>query len=141
MKVSIPGILIAAVLIAGAAIILSRFLGSPGEGRMVEVNVPTLSSFAARGKVAFDANCAECHGTNGAGNENGPPLVHDIYNPGHHADVSFVAAAKRGVAQHHWQFGDMPPQPEVSDTELAEIIRYVRELQRSNGIVYRPHRM
>jgi cytochrome c551/c552 len=35
----------------------------------------------------------------------------------------------------------MPPQPQVSDEELAAIIRYVRELQTANGIFYRPHRM
>jgi len=35
----------------------------------------------------------------------------------------------------------MPSQPQVSDREIAEIVRYVRELQVANGIVYREHRM
>jgi mono/diheme cytochrome c family protein len=94
-----------------------------------------------RGKIAFNANCAPCHGTNAAGGDKGPPLVHVIYNPGHHADGSFFLAAKRGVRRHHWRFGDMPPQPQVTDGELAAIVRYVRELQAANGIGNEPHRM
>jgi hypothetical protein len=28
----------------------------------------------------------------------------------------------------------MPPQPAVADRELSDIVRYVRELQKANGI-------
>jgi mono/diheme cytochrome c family protein len=105
------------------------------------VRTPPLSDVAARGKVAFDANCATCHGANASGTDQGPPLVHDIYNPGHHADGAFFLAAKLGVRQHHWPFGNMPPQPQVTEVQVAEIVRYVRELQIANGITYRPHRM
>jgi hypothetical protein len=28
----------------------------------------------------------------------------------------------------------MPPQPEVSDGEIADIVTYVRELQHANGV-------
>jgi len=107
----------------------------------VNVKVPSLSDVAARGKVAFDANCAACHGANASGTDQGPPLMHDIYNPGHHADGAFFVAAKVGVRQHHWPFGNMPPQPQVTEGQVAEIIRYVRELQAANGITYSPHRM
>src|SRR3546814_5818671 len=44
--------------------------------------LPRLSAQAAQGKIAFDGNCATCHGVNAAGTGNGPPLVHNIYNPG-----------------------------------------------------------
>jgi Asp-tRNA(Asn)/Glu-tRNA(Gln) amidotransferase B subunit len=67
--------------------------------------------------------------------------VHNIYNPGHHADQSFLLAAKRGVRRHHWPYGDMPKQPQVTNRELAAIVKYVRELQVANGITYKPHRM
>lgn len=33
----------------------------------------------------------------------------------------------------------MPPQPNVTRDELAAIVRYVRELQRANGITWKPH--
>jgi mono/diheme cytochrome c family protein len=109
--------------------------------RTANVKVPALSVQAADGKEAFDANCAACHGRNAAGTKNGPPLVHDIYNPGHHSDDAFLFAVMRGVSQHHWPYGDMPPQPQVTAQQIAAIVRYVRELQIANGIRYRPHRM
>lgn len=117
-------------------------LFSPSDGAArVTVMVPKLSALAATGKDAFDLNCAQCHGENGSGTELGPPLVHDIYNPGHHGDEAFFLAAGRGVGQHHWPYGDMPAQPQVSGEEVAAIVQYVRELQLANGITYRPHRM
>lgn len=108
---------------------------------VVDVRVPKLSSLAEKGLSAFNQNCVACHGENAAGSDRGPPLVHDIYNPGHHADFSFQRAMKQGVRQHHWRFGNMPAQPQVSEKELASIVRFVRELQEANGITYRRHRM
>ena len=35
----------------------------------------------------------------------------------------------------------MPAQPQVSDAQVMDIVRYVRELQKANGIVYQPHQM
>lgn len=84
--------------------------------------------------MAFNENCARCHGANAAGSELGPPLIHKIYEPSHHADISFLIAVQRGTRQHHWQFGDMPPQPETGEQSVRSIIAYVRELQRANGI-------
>lgn len=113
----------------------------PERGTRREVDEPTLSARASQGKTLFEANCATCHGERGAGTEKGPPLIHDFYNPGHHADAAFFAAAKFGVRQHHWHFGNMPPQPQVSEGELAAIVQYIREVQVANGITFRPHRM
>lgn len=107
----------------------------------VSVVVPALSALAADGKAVFDAVCAACYGPNAAGTDKGPPFVHDIYNPGHHSDEAFFLAAKNGVRQHHWPYGDMPPQPQVTQDQVVAIVRYVRELQAANGIVNRPHRM
>jgi hypothetical protein len=45
-----------------------------------------------------------------------------------------VLEAKRGVPQHHWNFGNMPPQPQVGKRSLQQVTAYVRELQRANGI-------
>ena len=108
---------------------------------MVDVRVPELSAVALRGEEAFKVNCAQCHGKNASGTGNGPPLVHNIYNPGHHSDQAFFLAAKRGVRRHHWRYGNMAPQPQVKDDQLAAIVKYVRELQVANGITYQPHRM
>lgn len=137
----LPAILVAGALALGAGIIISRLVSSGEEGESASLKIPELSRLALSGRAAFDANCAKCHGANAAGSRKGPPLVHDIYNPGHHGDKAFLLAAKQGTRQHHWPFGDMPPQPQVSDRELTAIVRYVRELQEANGIFYRAHTM
>ena len=119
-----------------------RFGNGKAPGAMVAVSVPrTLTPLAQEGQRAFEANCAQCHGVNAAGSPNGPPLVHDIYNPGHHADAAFFMAARRGARSHHWRFGDMPPQPQVTDSQIKAIVSYVRALQVANGIVYKKHVM
>jgi mono/diheme cytochrome c family protein len=85
--------------------------------------------------LAFDANCASCHGANAAGQDGvAPPLVHIIYEPNHHGDASFLLAAKNGVRAHHWPFRDMPAVQNITDDSIALIVTYVRELQRANGI-------
>lgn len=137
---NIPKLLVLAVIAGGLGLLASRLLDTGGAAT-VNVAVPTLSPVAVAGRAAFDANCAQCHGKSGVGTKQGPPLIHDIYNPGHHADEAFRYAVRQGVRQHHWPYGNMPSQPQVTDSQLAEIVRYVRELQEANGIVYRPHRM
>ena len=137
----LPFLIVIAVLVAGAAIIGSRFLSSSAPRAVVDVRVPVLSPMALKGQAAYEENCALCHGTNAAGGETGPPFVHDIYNPGHHSDASFLSAAQRGVPRHHWSFGDMPPQPQMTENQMLAIIRYVRELQVANGILFKPHNM
>ena len=102
---------------------------------MVQVSVPELSEKAKTGEEAFNANCVACHGPNASGKEGlGPPLIHIIYETGHHGDQAFYLAAKNGVRAHHWSFGDMPPVAGITDSELEQIVYYVRELQRANGI-------
>jgi len=127
-----------AVALAGLAAVLglATWLISGGAGRdeTVSVTVPKLSAQAARGRLAFNASCGECHGMDAGGSDVGPPLIDRIYRPGHHDDRSFRRAVARGVGQHHWPFGDMPPRPTVGDGELDAIIAFIRETQRANGI-------
>lgn len=103
------------------------------DGYTVDVIVPEFGESAQRGALSFDANCGRCHGTNAAGSGNGPPLVHRLYEPAHHNDAAIRRAVRLGVQPHHWRFGSMP-RVEVRDRELNDIIAYVRELQRANGI-------
>ncbi len=70
----------------------------------------------------------------GVGTVKGPPLVHNIYNPNHHADITFRWAVERGVKAHHWNFGDMPKQGGVKQQEVEAIIKYVRDIQKEAGI-------
>ena len=87
----------------------------------------------AQGKTLFEQNCSVCHGPAGDGTTQGPPLVHIIYEPSHHADAAFVLAARNGVRAHHWRFGDMAPLPGVTDEMVLEIVGYIRWLQREVG--------
>jgi mono/diheme cytochrome c family protein len=132
---------VASVLAAGAGLSVWQFAKPTGTHHPMSVKVPDLSSLALAGKGAFDENCAACHGPNASGTDKGPPLIHDIYNPGHHADEAFYRAAQRGVRRHHWRYGDMPSQPQITPEQMSAVVRYVRELQTANGITYKPHKM
>jgi mono/diheme cytochrome c family protein len=103
---------------------------------IVEVRLPEqLSPEATMGQRAFEAKCAECHGANAAG-QNGvaPPLIHRTYEPSHHSDEAFQMAVRNGVRAHHWPFGNMPPVEGLTRADVQYIVRYVREVQRENGI-------
>lgn len=88
----------------------------------------------AEGEHRYDAACGPCHGPQGTGTDKGPPLVHRIYEPSHHSDAAFRIAAARGVRAHHWNFGNMPPVPEIDSAGIADVTAYVRWLQRQAGI-------
>ena len=135
-KIGATGLLVGGLMAAGWNVSTAD-----GQSRANTIIVPNFSESAKAGKVAFDQTCAKCHGKNAVGTDKGPPLLHRVYNPGHHGDAAFYRAVKLGSPQHHWRFGKMPPQPNVTDKQVAAIIRYVRELQAANGIVFRRHRM
>ena len=103
---------------------------------MVAVQKPAqLSPQAEQGRIAFGKTCASCHGDWGQGNaRQGPPLIHKIYESSHHGDMAFLMAMAQGTRQHHWRFGNMPPQPTVGREEALAIIAFVREVQKANGI-------
>lgn len=125
----------------GLAVVAYQSFPSAGSSNPVGFVQPALSAAAREGEALYEGTCAACHGRNALGTDKGPPFIHDIYNPGHHGDDAFRRAARYGVQQHHWPFGDMRPQPGVGDADVAKIIAYVRELQAANGIKYRPHVM
>jgi mono/diheme cytochrome c family protein len=86
------------------------------------------------GEAKFNASCAACHGRQGTGTGQGPPLVHKIYEPNHHGDAAFQRAAGVGVKAHHWEFGNMPKIESVTPADVEQITSYVRWLQRQAGI-------
>ena len=87
-----------------------------------------------QGGKLFQANCASCHGANADGSKQGPSLVHKLYRPGHHADLTIHWAVRDGVKQHHWHYGDMPPVSGLSANGVGHIILYIRNKQRMVGI-------
>jgi len=109
------------------------FGGGP-ENATIKVIVPKLSAQAIQGEQTYERVCLKCHGKNVAGSNNGPPLVDPFYRPSHHSDGAFINAITGGVRQHHWKFGPMPPQPQVKQEEITDLITYIREIQRANGV-------
>ncbi|MBL4751903.1 MAG: cytochrome c [Amylibacter sp.] len=143
-------LLVGGVLIAGIAVTYWNAQNAPTGHSMtppdtskisrgdaiVNVTLPAeLSGTAKIGEVAFNAKCAACHGTNAAGkNGIGPPFIYKTYKPGHHGDAAFLSAARNGVRSHHWRFGNMPPVEGLTDADVKNIVTYIREVQRENGI-------
>jgi len=121
------------------------FLGCSENGSNAQSSTassPTILASAAKplpaeleeGEAKFNNFCSRCHGPQGQGTNNGPPLVHKIYEPNHHADMAFQRAAAQGVRAHHWKFGNMPKIDGVVPEDVSQIIAYIRWLQRQAGI-------
>ena len=126
--------LLAGGMAVGLAAGIAWSLARMERGGDPAITVPPLSDAGRAGQALFERNCVGCHGPNAAGSERGPALVHRVYHPSHHGDVAFELAVRRGVRAHHWRFSDMPAQASVTVSEVAQITRYVRELQKANGI-------
>lgn len=128
--------LVSAAILLGAVVLIWNVARSPMRPPVpVSVIVPALSEEEKIGELAFEQHCLTCHGKNAAGtSKSGPPLVHKIYEPSHHSDGAFFRAVRQGVTAHHWHYGHMPMLPAVTDPEITAIVRYIRALQRANGI-------
>ena len=85
------------------------------------------------GAALYQANCAECHGTDLRGTDRGPSHLSIVYEPNHHGDAAFLLAIQRGTPAHHWPFGDMEPVEGLTEDDTTAIIAYVREQQRLHG--------
>ncbi len=117
-------------------ILLSACDGGSGERDPNPLHLPPQGFVgdSVTGEKLYSQNCLGCHGSNGLGTNQGPPLVHKTYNPRHHADLAFHLAVRNGVRSHHWKFGDMKPLPNLSPEAVEHIVRYIREIQRKSGI-------
>lgn len=88
----------------------------------------------AKGQLLYEKYCSSCHGLQLNGSDKGPPLVHPFYKPSHHDDKSFYRAALKGVKQHHWNFGDMPPVPGMTPGKMDRVVPYLRYYQRQKKL-------
>lgn len=132
-----PFFVVAALLLPAACGRADQASSSPpAAGAATAADAPATPPELAEGERLFAANCARCHGPSATGTDQGPPLVHVIYEPNHHSDAAFQMAAMNGVRAHHWSFGDMPPVPGVTPEQVTEIVAYVRWLQRQAGIIH-----
>ena len=123
---------------ATACLILITGCATSDEPTEVAPTTPVVAATNAPavydGEDSFQNRCAVCHGQLAEGTQTGPPLVNRLYEIGHHPNFSFHNAVNKGVTSHHWNFGDMPPIPNVDPAEIDAIICHVRDLQRAEGI-------
>ena len=105
---------------------------SNGEVGDADTSEPNADLVAA-GEIAFQAYCASCHGVDARGTDRGPSFLSNVYVPSHHGDAAFWLAARNGVPQHHWRFGDMEPVEGPSDDDIEAITAFVRQVQQAEG--------
>ena len=128
------------LLLCGCTVLISAFSVACSANEETQSNngqssiSTTDSNITYSGEESFINRCAVCHGETGTGSPTGPPLVNRLYEIGHHGDQSFHNAVNNGVVAHHWNFGNMPAIPGVSEAEIDAIICHVRDLQRAEGI-------
>jgi alcohol dehydrogenase (cytochrome c) len=77
------------------------------------------------GQQVFVSRCASCHGSDGNGGELGPSIVDRV--PAR-TDEDLAALFKQGLPA-----AGMPAFPNLTATESADLIRYVRTLRRREG--------
>lgn len=131
-----PWVICGVVIFFSAVYALSEYLDRKNnETPIVATTLPTVEENYANGQSLYQQNCSTCHGASLGGKKGlGPPFVHGYYKPNHHADIAFYRAIEIGVRAHHWQFGNMPPVSSLSKADASEIIKYIRLVQRANGI-------
>lgn len=124
----------ALVVFMVVAVVVFGGSDTPTAGEGADTGIPVQDpNLVSAGEPLYQASCAACHGSELRGTAVGPSHLSIVYEPNHHGDVAFVIAARNGVRQHHWNFGDMAPVPGLSDEDLEAIVAYVRENQRIFG--------
>ena len=86
------------------------------------------------GSAIYFSTCSACHGVQLNGSDQGPPLVHPFYKPSHHNDGSIYRAALKGVKQHHWNFGNMPPVAGMTPGKMDSVVPYIRYYQQQKKL-------
>ena len=85
------------------------------------------------GAEVYAETCASCHGADLQGTDKGPSHLSIVYEPNHHTDASFRSTIANGAAQHHWNFGDMPPISGLTGEDVEAVIAFVRSEQERQG--------
>ncbi|WP_319412159.1 cytochrome c [uncultured Cohaesibacter sp.] len=93
--------------------------------------IATLDSAQIRkeGLKLYNANCLSCHGVGGRSTSFGPALVNQIYYKGNLSDRAFSQAVIYGAPQRNWDYGPMDPVDGLTQTEIAQILAYIRAEQ------------
>lgn len=116
-----------------AALVALALAACGGDGDTATTLQSAPADVLATGQELYEQSCAECHGVDLRGTDKGPSHLSIVYEPSHHADGAFLVAVLRGARAHHWNFGDMPPIPNLESDDVAAITAYVRSVQQREG--------
>jgi mono/diheme cytochrome c family protein len=117
-----------------ATLALALVAGCSSDTDGADTGIPPQDpELVAAGAALYQASCATCHGSDLRGTDLGPSHLSKVYEPSHHADIAFLFAVQQGSQAHHWRFGDMPPVPGLTESDVAAIVAFVRETQRIEG--------
>lgn len=116
-----------------AVLLGAALIACGGESVTTEPPSSEPGGMIERGAELYRGNCAQCHGDDLRGTDQGPSFLSIVYEPGHHGDGAFLVAVTRGVPAHHWNFGPMPPIPGLDAEEVAAIVAFVRDVQQREG--------
>jgi len=106
---------------------ISITIASASIGAACGADGPTTT--LGRGEAIYGANCAQCHGDDLAGTDRGPSLLEPIYGPDQLSDAEVADAIRNGVDEELWEFGPMPANGAITDTQVEAIIAFVRAEQ------------
>ena len=95
--------------------------------------VPDMTASLQQGAQLFTKYCSACHGAVGDGSDNGPPLVHKIYEPGHPPDEAIHSCADVRVLADRWRLGEMLPWVATTSPVIELIVPFLRAMQKANG--------
>jgi alcohol dehydrogenase (cytochrome c) len=103
----------------GAALLSSQ----PGRQGVAANPLATSETNLSNGQRLFNQTCQSCHGIAGQGSDRGPALVRTALTHGN-ADADVFRAIRAGLPGTQ-----MPPSPALSDTEVWQLVTYIRSLQ------------
>ncbi len=112
------------ILISFFATVLSAALLSPQPNGQGAAANPLGSTETNRtnGQRLFNQTCQSCHGSAAQGGDRGPSLARTLTHG--NADADVFRAIRAGVPGTQ-----MPPSPALSDTEVWQLVTYIRSLQ------------
>jgi alcohol dehydrogenase (cytochrome c) len=87
---------------------------------------------ASPGRTTFETRCAPCHGATGNGGDTGPPIAAKLAPRDDAALAAFIRAGAPARG--------MPPQP-IADPGMADLLKYLRVLQRRAAEAPPPRRI
>jgi mono/diheme cytochrome c family protein len=118
-------------LVVASAVVVAVVAAGCGDG---EATAPPVQGDAAAGSIPYREYCAGCHGEDGRGAAAGPGLLDARYALPGFDDQALVTAIVEGAPEREWDFGPMPRIRGLGQQELADLVAFVRELQRGAGI-------